>query len=245
MKTRLDKLLVDRGLAETRTKAMALIMAGQVMVDGRLITKAGTAIHDDSTISLKASFEYVSRGALKLEAALDAFAVDVRGMTGIDVGSSTGGFTEVLLKRGAHKVYAVDVGHGQLHYRLRNDPKVICLEGMNARSITEEHIPELCDIAVFDVSFISLRLVVPPVLALLRDRAHLVALVKPQFEAGRNQVGKGGIIRDPEVHRSVVNATSAFLEDCALSVDGVIPSPVKGAKGNQEYLIHATRKVLQ
>ena len=150
-----------------------------------------------------------------------------------------------MLKRGAKRVYAVDVGHGQLHWRLRNDPRVICLEGINARMIGREHVPEPCDMATFDVSFISLRLVVPPVLNLLTDNAHLIALIKPQFEAGRDQVGKGGVIRDPAVHESVINGISSFLCDLALEVDGVIPSPIKGAKGNQEYLIHAMKKAVQ
>jgi len=244
VKTRLDKVLVDRGLAETRTKALALIMAGQVLVDGKAVTKAGTPVLVGSDISLKPHSEFVGRGALKLEAALDAFTIDVRGKTAIDVGSSTGGFTEVLLKRGARRVYAVDVGHGQLHWRLRNDPRVMCREGVNARMITREHVPEPCDVAVFDVSFISLRLVIPPVLALLKEQASLVALVKPQFEAGRNQVGRGGIVRDPAVHESVVADMLGFFQDLELIPSGVIPSPVKGARGNQEYLIHAVRKVV-
>lgn len=244
MKARLDKILVERGLVETRTKALGLIMAGQVMVDGKAVVKAGTPVGEDAVVSLKPFDEFVSRGALKLEAALDAFSVDARGMTAIDVGSSTGGFTEVLLKRGAEKVYAVDVGRSQLHWRLRNDPRVICLEGVNARLITREQIPEPCDMAVFDVSFISLRLVVPPVLALLKERACMVALIKPQFEAGRHQVGRGGIVRDPAVHASVVADMTSFFENLSLAVSGVIPSPVKGARGNQEYLLHASLKVM-
>jgi 23S rRNA (cytidine1920-2'-O)/16S rRNA (cytidine1409-2'-O)-methyltransferase len=244
VKARLDKILVERGLVETRTKALGLIMAGQVMVDGKAVVKAGTPVGEDAVVSLKPFDEFVSRGALKLEAALDAFSVDARGMTAIDVGSSTGGFTEVLLKRGAEKVYAVDVGRSQLHWRLRNDPRVICLEGVNARLITREQVPEPCDMAVFDVSFISLRLVVPPVLALLKERACMVALIKPQFEAGRHQVGRGGIVRNPAVHASVVADMTSFFENLSLAVSGVIPSPVKGARGNQEYLLHASRKVM-
>jgi 23S rRNA (cytidine1920-2'-O)/16S rRNA (cytidine1409-2'-O)-methyltransferase len=244
VKARLDKILVERGLVETRTKALGLIMAGQVMVDGKAVVKAGTPVGDDAVVSLKPFNEFVGRGALKLEAALDAFSVDARGMTAIDVGSSTGGFTEVLLKRGSEKVYAVDVGRSQLHWRLRNDPRVICLEGVNARLITREQVPEPCDMAVFDVSFISLRLVVPPVLALLKERACMVALIKPQFEAGRHQVGRGGIVRDPSVHASVVADLTSFFENLSLEVSGVIPSPVKGARGNQEYLLHASRKVM-
>jgi 23S rRNA (cytidine1920-2'-O)/16S rRNA (cytidine1409-2'-O)-methyltransferase len=245
MKVRLDKLLVDKGLVETRSKALGLIMAGQVLVDGQPVTKAGSPIDDGSPISIKAGNAFVSRGALKLEAALDAFSLDVQGMIALDIGSSTGGFTELMLKRGAQKVYAVDVGHGQLHWRLRKDPRVICLEGINARMISREQVSEPCDMATFDVSFISLRLVVPPVLDLLKDNAHLIALIKPQFEAGREQVGKGGVIRDPAIHESVITGISSFLTELALDVDGVIPSPVKGAKGNQEYLIHAMKRALQ
>ncbi|MGD0209533.1 MAG: TlyA family RNA methyltransferase [Desulfomonilia bacterium] len=244
MKMRLDKLLVEKGLAETRSKALGIIMAGQVLVDGKAVTKAGTAIEYDSSVSIKPYNTFVSRGALKLRAALDAFSVDVKDMVALDIGSSTGGFTDVMLKRGAKKVYAVDVGHGQLHWRLRTDPRVVCLEGVNARMIGREHIPEPCDMATFDVSFISLRLVIPPVLDLLKSEAHIIALIKPQFEAGRLQVGKGGVIRDLQVHEAIVRDLSAFLEDCALQVSGVIPSPIKGAKGNQEYLIHAMRKAL-
>lgn len=245
MKVRLDKLLVDRGLVETRTKALGLIMAGQVLVNGHAVTKAGTAIEDDRPVSIKEHCEFVSRAALKLKAALEEFCVDVTNMVAIDVGSSTGGFTELMLRRGASRVYAVDVGHAQLHWRLRKDPRVVCLEGVNARLIGPGQVPEPCDMATFDVSFISLKLVVPPVLNLLKEGAHLIALIKPQFEAGRDQVGRGGIIRDPSVHESVVAEISSFFSDLSLNVSGVIPSPVKGAKGNQEYLIHAMRKVLQ
>jgi 23S rRNA (cytidine1920-2'-O)/16S rRNA (cytidine1409-2'-O)-methyltransferase len=244
MKMRLDKLLVEKGLAETRSKALGLIMAGQVLVDGKAVTKAGTTIEYDSPVSIKPYNTFVGRGALKLRAALDAFSVDVKGMVVLDVGSSTGGFTDVMLKRGAKKVYAVDVGHGQLHWRLRTDQRVVCLEGVNARMIGREHIPEPCDMATFDVSFISLRLVIPPVLDLLKGEAHIIALIKPQFEAGRLQVGKGGVIRDLQLHEAIVRDLTAFLEGLALQVSGVIPSPVKGAKGNQEYLIHAMRKAL-
>jgi len=245
MKVRLDKLLVDKGLAETRSKALGLIMAGQVMVDGHAVTKAGTAVDDDRAVSVKERMGFVSRGALKLQAALDAFSIDVSDMVALDVGSSTGGFTELLLNRGARKVYAVDVGHAQLHWRLRKDPRVICLEGVNARTISRDQVPEPCDIATFDVSFISLKLVVPPVLGLMRADAQLVALIKPQFEAGREQVGRGGIIKDPSVHESVIADIRGFFSGMSLAVSGVIPSPLKGAKGNQEYLIHAMRKALQ
>jgi 23S rRNA (cytidine1920-2'-O)/16S rRNA (cytidine1409-2'-O)-methyltransferase len=242
VRERLDRVMVGKGLAETRSKALGLIMAGCVLVDGKPITKAGTSVEETSEISLKPSLSYVGRGALKLEAALDAFGVDVTGMVAIDVGSSTGGFTEVMLKRSCAKVYAVDVGHGQLHWRLRNDPRVICLEGINARLLKAEQIPDPCDIATFDVSFISLRLVVPPVLEVMKESAHIVALIKPQFEAGRGLVGKGGVIRDQGVIDEVISDIRAFFTALSLKVSGVIPSPVKGAKGNQEYLIHALKE---
>jgi 23S rRNA (cytidine1920-2'-O)/16S rRNA (cytidine1409-2'-O)-methyltransferase len=244
VKARLDRLVVEKGLAETRSKALGLIMAGCVLVDGKPVTKAGTSIEVASLISLKACPTYVSRGALKLEAALDTFGVDVQGKVAVDIGSSTGGFTEVMLKRGAEKVYAVDVGHGQLHWRLRNDPRVICLEGINARMICRQHIYEPCDIATFDVSFISLKLVVPPVLELMKNESHIIALIKPQFEAGKHLVGKGGIIRDQEVIENIISDISAFFIALSLKVSGVIPSPIKGAKGNQEYLIHARKEAL-
>jgi 23S rRNA (cytidine1920-2'-O)/16S rRNA (cytidine1409-2'-O)-methyltransferase len=241
MKMRLDKVLVEKGYAETRSKALGLIMAGHILVDGKPVTKAGASIGDAAEISLKPLMPYVSRGALKLEAALDAFEVDVKGMTAIDVGSSTGGFTELMIKRGAEKVYAVDVGHGQLHWRLRTDPRVICLEGINARLLEKDQIPEQCDIATFDVSFISLKLVIPPVMEILKDNAGIIALIKPQFEAGKSLVGKGGIVKDQAVIDGVISDISSFLTDIPLKVRGVIPSPIKGAKGNQEYLIYALK----
>ena len=242
MKMRLDKVLVEKGYAETRSKALGLIMAGHILVDGKPITKAGASIGEASEISMKPYMPYVSRGALKLVAALDAFDVDVKGMTAIDVGSSTGGFTEIMIKRGAEKVYAADVGHGQLHWRLRTDPRVICLEGVNARLLSKDQIPDLCDIATFDVSFISLKLVIPPVMEVLKNNASIVALIKPQFEAGKDLVGKGGIIKDQTVIDNVIGDISSFLTDMQLKVSGVIPSPIKGAKGNQEYLVHALKE---
>ncbi len=242
MKERLDRLLVERGLVETRAKAAAFIMEGRVFVDNRPVTKAGALFLPDADVRLDAAEPYVSRGALKLEAALDAFGVQVEDAAAIDVGASTGGFTEALLRRGARRVYAVDVGRNQLHWRLRNDPRVVCMEGLNARFISRGDIPEACDMAVFDVSFISLRLVVPPVLALLKERAPVVALVKPQFEAGREQVGRGGVVRDAMVRESVAKGMAAFFESLGMRVSGMMPSPVKGARGNQEYLLYAIGK---
>jgi len=243
MKQRLDRLLMDRGYAETRSKALGLIMSGHILVNGKPVTKAGASIEDSSEITLKKQMPYVSRGALKLEAALDAFQVDVKDMVAIDIGASTGGFSEIMILRGASKIYAVDVGHGQLHWKLRTDPRIICLEGINARLFTRDMVPELCDIATFDVSFISLKLVIPPVLNVLKKRASIIALIKPQFEAGKELVGKGGIIKNQKVIDDVINEISSFLDGLSLKVQGVIPSPIKGTKGNQEYLIHALRGV--
>lgn len=240
MKTRLDKLLLERGLAETRSKALGLIMSGSVAVDGRPVTKAGIEVPDGAQVEVKHALPYVSRGGLKLAAALDAFRIDPAGMVAVDVGASTGGFTDVMLQRGAVRVYALDVGHGQLHYRLRGDPRVINIEGVNARTIAPGLIPELCDLATFDVSFISLRLVIPPILAFLKPDAPLVALVKPQFEAGRTLVKKG-IVRDENVIAEVLASMEAFVQGIGLSVGGSIQSPIKGTKGNQEYLMHLVR----
>lgn len=235
---RLDKLLVDRGHVDTRSKALGMIMSGNVLVDGRPVTKAGTPIDENSGISLKELPAFVSRAGGKLLAALDTFAVDLTDKVAIDIGASTGGFTDVMLQRGARKVYAVDVGHGQLHWRLRNDERVINLEGINARSLDPASIPELCDIATFDVSFISLKLVIPPVLQVLKPLSTLIALIKPQFEAGRQHVKKGGIIRDEHVANEVIEDITTFLASRNLEVIGTIPSPVKGVKGNQEYLVY-------
>lgn len=240
MKARLDKTMVDLGLAETRTKAAALIMAGRVLVEGRAVTKAGTPVDGQAAISIKETDEFVGRGAHKLLCALDAFSIDVTGMAAIDVGASTGGFTEVLLKRGARLVYAVDVGHGQLDWKLRSDKRVINLEGINARSLDPGLIHDLCDIATFDVSFISLKLVIPPVLKVLKPFSDIIALIKPQFEAGKEHVGKGGIMKDLHVAQEIIHDMEEFLLSLNCEVLGTIPSPVKGMKGNQEYLVHAS-----
>jgi 23S rRNA (cytidine1920-2'-O)/16S rRNA (cytidine1409-2'-O)-methyltransferase len=242
MKMRLDKLLVDKGFVDTRSKALGIIMSGNVLVDGKPVTKAGVAIDENSSISLKELPPYVSRAGGKLAAALDAFTVDLTDKVAIDIGASTGGFTDVMLQRGAARVYAVDVGHGQLHWRLRNDERVIALEGINARNLDPNSIPELCDIATFDVSFISLKLVVPPALKVLKPISSLIALIKPQFEAGRQHVKKGGIIRDEHVAGEVIDDMVTFFTSLGLEVCGTIPSPVKGVKGNQEYLLHAQFK---
>ncbi len=242
MKMRLDTLLVEKGYAETRSKALGLIMSGSVLVDGKPVTKAGSPTDEGALISIKEAPAYVSRAGGKLEAALDAFGVDLTGKVAIDIGASTGGFTDLMLQRGARRVYAVDVGHSQLHWRLANDGRVISLEGVNARNLDPALIPEPCDVATFDVSFISLKLVVPPVLKVLGPAAQIIALIKPQFEAGRHSVGKGGILRDENVAKKVIEDLEAFFISLDLTVSGTIPSPVKGVKGNQEYLIHALFK---
>jgi len=239
-KLRLDSELVRRGLVDTRNKAKALIMAGQVYVDGERVDKAGTLIHMRAQITLKEdSLKFVSRGGLKLEAALESFNLDVRERTALDVGASTGGFTDCLLQFGAKKVYAIDVGYGQLDWKLRNDPRVVVMEKVNARYLKPEDIGEPADIAVVDVSFISLTKIIPPVIKLLKTGAVIVALIKPQFEVGKGEVGKGGIVRDEAKRKEVVDKISCFVKDEGLNVIGVIESPVLGAEGNKEFLIAA------
>jgi 23S rRNA (cytidine1920-2'-O)/16S rRNA (cytidine1409-2'-O)-methyltransferase len=242
MKMRLDSLLVERGFAETRSKAAAMIMAGLVLVKGVPVAKAGTAVDQEAEILVKETPRHVSRAGGKLEAALDAFGVDLKDKVVIDIGASTGGFVDEMLQRGAARVYAVDVGHGQLHWKLRNDPRVVNLEGVNARNLDPALIPEPCDMATFDVSFISLKLVIPPVLKVLKPGAHLIALVKPQFEAGREHISKGGLMRDLQIAQDIINDMKEFLMALKCGVSGSIPSPVKGVKGNQEYLVHAVCK---
>jgi 23S rRNA (cytidine1920-2'-O)/16S rRNA (cytidine1409-2'-O)-methyltransferase len=246
VKTRLDALLVARGLAATRERARALILAGQVRIDtpsakAGTPLKAGTMVPDDATVSLAtADHPYVGRGGLKLAHALDAFAIDPRGVVALDVGASTGGFTDVLLQRGARQVVALDVGHGQLAWSLRTDPRVVVLEKINARTLTPDQLgpdaPRLFDVITIDVSFISLRLVLPALEPLLAPHGRLVALVKPQFEAGRDDVGPGGIVRDPAIHDRVVAEVVAEAERLGLVHRGTTPSPIAGAEGNREFL---------
>lgn len=234
---RLDVELAERGLAPSRARAQALIIAGKVTVDGRVVTKAGSQVKEDAAIEIaEPDHPYASRGALKLEAALDAFAIDPTGLDCLDVGASTGGFTDLMLSRGAARVIALDVGKGQLDWRLRTDDRVTVIEGVNARHLGPDDLPFTVGLATVDVSFISLRLVVPALLPHLDPGAHLVCLVKPQFEAGRDQVGKGGIVRDEDVRRRVVDGTVAALTELGFDLVGVIPSPIKGQKGNQEEL---------
>jgi 23S rRNA (cytidine1920-2'-O)/16S rRNA (cytidine1409-2'-O)-methyltransferase len=238
---RLDQVMVDRGLAESRAKAQALVLAGQVFSGERRLDKPGQTIASDLPIEVRApAVPYVSRGGLKLAAALDHFAIDPTAMVALDLGASTGGFTDVLLQRGAARVYAVDVGHGQLDWRLRNDPRVVVLEKLNARHLSRAHVAEPVDLVVCDVSFISLELALPAALALAGPDAFLIALIKPQFEVGKGQVGKGGVVRDPVLHQAVCARISRWLgAQCGWHVQGVIESPITGPKGNREFLIAA------
>lgn len=241
-KARLDQLLVDRGLAESRTRAQALILAGRVFTGEQRLDKPGVQVAVDLEVSVRGAEIYVSRGAHKLIAGLDAFAIDPAGLVCLDVGASTGGFTDVLLSRGAARVHAVDVGYGQLDARLRGDARVVVLERTNARHLTAAQIPEPIDLVVCDASFISLRLVLPAALALTRPGARLVALIKPQFEVGKGQVGKGGVVRDPALHEAVCADITAWLNGLpGWAVRGVVPSPLLGPAGNREFLVGAAR----
>jgi len=238
MKVRLDKLLLEKNLAPSRHKAQALIAAGQVLVDSRLADKAGTMVEDSATVELKESCPYVSRGGYKLEAGLEFFNITPAGLVCLDIGASTGGFTDCLLKNNAAKVYAVDVGYGQLAWELRHDPRVVVMERTNARYLTAENLQELIDLAVIDASFISLKLLIPPLLPLFRGQISILALVKPQFEVGRGKVGKGGVVRDPALHQEVITEILFFCQTLGLQSCGVTPSPILGPKGNKEFLIH-------
>ncbi len=241
-KIRIDQLLVKKGLVESRQKAQAIIMAGAVFIDGKRIDKPGIKVSESSEIYLKDILpKYVSRGGLKLESALKEFKVDVSKKVFLDVGASTGGFTDCLLQHGAKKVIAVDVGYGQMHFKLRNDPRVRLLEKTNIRYLAPEMLNEEIDGAVIDVSFISLKLVIPPVSRLLKEHAVILALIKPQFEAGRKHVGKGGVVRDPKVHKKVIEEITQFCKDINWEVKGYIPSPILGPKGNREFFIYLIR----
>ena len=233
---RLDQLLVARGLAETRAQARALIMEGRVFSGERRLDKPGTQVAPDLPLEVRMPRRWVSRGGDKLARALAVFPIDPAGKVAIDVGASTGGFTDVLLHHGARRVYAVDVGYGQLHPRLRADPRVVVLERTNARYLTREQVPEPVDLVVCDASFIPLRLVLPAPLALTRPGAELIALIKPQFEAGRERVGKGGGVRDARVHRQVLREVVDWAIAHDFGPQGLIPSPILGPKGNREFL---------
>jgi 23S rRNA (cytidine1920-2'-O)/16S rRNA (cytidine1409-2'-O)-methyltransferase len=236
---RLDKTLVARGLALSREQARSLVMAGAVVVDGHPQAKAGTMIHSEATIYLTHNPQpYVSRGGVKLEKALDFFHIDPRGKIAMDVGASTGGFTDCLLQRGARRVYAVDVGYGQLAWRLQQDPRVVNLHRRNIRYLRREEVAEEVDLAVVDTSFISLALVIPPTLTFLRQGGGIVTLIKPQFEVGKGEVGKGGVVRDSEQHRQVVERIIRFAEGQGLIPHGVMESPLQGPKGNKEFFLY-------
>lgn len=237
-KIRLDQLLVDKGYAQSRERAKITIMEGNVFVDGQRVDKPGTAVDPEKPLEVRgAQLAYVSRGGLKLEKALEVFPVDPAGKTCIDCGASTGGFTDLLLQRGAAKVYAVDVGYGQLAWKLRSDARVVNMERTNLRYVTREQIPEMLDLGVCDVSFISIRLILPAVCALLKDGADMLCLIKPQFEAGREKVGKKGVVRDAAVHREVLDGYMAHFPEAGFTPMGLDFSPIRGPEGNIEFLV--------
>ena len=243
--SRLDTLLVERGLVATRERARALILAGQVRVNGQPATKAGHAVAAGDAISLdEPDHPYVGRCGLKLAHALDVFGVSPAGRLGLDIGASTGGFTDVMLQRGASRVVALDVGHGQLDWKLRSDPRVVVIERENARTLTPERLPEAArrfGLITIDVSFISLRQILPVLPPLLEPQGDVIALIKPQFEAGREEVGKGGIVRDAAVHKRVVDEVTAAAAAVGLERAGLVESPITGMEGNREFLIHLRR----
>jgi 23S rRNA (cytidine1920-2'-O)/16S rRNA (cytidine1409-2'-O)-methyltransferase len=234
-KLRLDQLLVGKRLFSSREQARRAIMAGDVMIDTRVAAKPAELLDERAVVTVQPTRKYVSRGALKLEGALDHFEVNVGGKTALDIGASTGGFTDCMLQRGAAKVYAVDVGRGQLDWKLRNDPRVTVLEKLNARFLSREHIPELVDICVIDVSFISLVLILPNAFELISPTGVILALIKPQFELQRSDVGKGGVVRDQDLHLKAQDKIVAFVKQFGHVVTGIVPSAVKGADGNQEF----------
>ncbi|MEE0786938.1 MAG: TlyA family RNA methyltransferase [Oscillospiraceae bacterium] len=239
MKKRIDVLLFERGLAPSREKARTLIMAGSVYVNNQKFDKPGDTVSDDAEIEVRGStLKYVSRGGLKLEKAMQLFPIDLNGKICMDIGASTGGFTDCMLQNGAQRVYSVDVGYGQLAWQLRQDPRVVNLERTNARYLTREQVPEEIDFFSVDVSFISLRIILPAVRPLLRDGGLAVCLIKPQFEAGREKVGKKGVVRDRAVHEEVVETICRFAVENGYSVLGLTFSPVKGPEGNIEYLVY-------
>jgi len=242
-RTRLDQLLVSREFFATRSRAADAIKRGHVAINGRVAEKPGQRVETTAEISISdPAHKYVSRAALKLLSALDHFDVDVSGAIAADIGASTGGFSQILLERGAARIYAVDVGHDQLAQSLRNDAQVISMEGLNARHITKAHIPEPLDVIVCDVSFISLKLALPQVLGLAAANAELITLIKPQFEVGRNNLGKGGIVRDDALRQKAVEDIATWLtKDMNWHVSGLMPSPVSGSDGNEEFLLHAVK----
>jgi 23S rRNA (cytidine1920-2'-O)/16S rRNA (cytidine1409-2'-O)-methyltransferase len=235
---RLDLLMVEKGLVASRQRAQAMIMAGNVLVNSQLVEKSGHLVSEGSEITLKGEvLPYVSRGGLKLEKALESFEVSVQGLICLDVGASTGGFTDCLLQHGAARVYAVDVGYGQLAWQLRQDSRVIPIERMNIRNMPLNMLPEPVDLVTIDVSFISLKIVVPAVMKFIRKPARIIALIKPQFEVGKGKVGKGGVVRDPLQHESVIDELNRFFKDSGWACLPVVPSPILGPRGNREFLI--------
>ena len=241
-KERLDILLVEKGICESREKAKTNIMAGLIFVDGQRVDKAGEKVKVDADIVFKGEkLKYVSRGGLKLEKAMNTFGIDLTDKVCMDIGASTGGFTDCMLQNNASKVFAVDVGYGQFAWKLRTDQRVVCMEKTNIRYVTPEDIGVALDFASIDVSFISLRTIMPAVKALLGDKGEVVALIKPQFEAGRDKVGKKGVVRDKEVHLEVINTIINFLMENELNVLGLSYSPIKGPEGNREYLVYFTK----
>ena len=238
MKVRADRLLTDRKLVPSRERARALIMAGQVIIGEHKVEKAGQLVDDSLDVRIKNDLPFVSRGGLKLEKALDEFKIDVNGLTVMDVGASTGGFTDCLLQRGAARVFAVDVGYGQLAWKLQQDERVLSLEKTNIRYLEAETLPSVPDMAVIDASFISLDKVLPNTLGLVKNRGTVVALIKPQFEVGRGEVGKGGVVRDPEKHIAVIESIGTLAKALNLETVGVTESPITGPKGNREFLVY-------
>lgn len=238
-KRRLDQLLVEQDLVQSRHRARRLIMAGRVLVDDRPVDKPGSLVLPEASIAIKSEdHPYVSRGGIKLETALEAFNIDASGYVCLDVGASTGGFSDCLLRHGAVRVYAVDVGYGQLAWKLRTDPRVIVIERTNIRYMPRKAIQESIDLATVDVSFISLKIVIPSVLKFMKKGGSIVSLIKPQFEVGKKLVGKGGVVRDPSLHDAVLKDLIAFFESIDLIYRSVISSPILGPKGNREFLIH-------
>jgi len=234
-KLRLDQLLVVRGLFSSREQAQRAVMAGEIKIGTRIAVKPSQLLAADAAIAVKPTRKYVGRGALKLEKALDHFKIDMQSKVALDIGASTGGFTDCLLQRGTEKVYAVDVGHGQLDWKIRKDPRVIVLEKLNARFLSAAHIPELVDLCVIDVSFISLTLILPNAFELITPSGVILALIKPQFELDRADIGRGGIVRDPELHQKAQDKIVQFVTRLAHTVSGIVPSAITGTDGNQEF----------
>ncbi|MGI6003975.1 MAG: TlyA family RNA methyltransferase [Christensenellales bacterium] len=241
MKARLDQAMVERGLCESRSRAQALILAGEVLVDGQKVKKASQSVDEGQKIEVAEQLPFVSRGGLKLQKAIEVFHIELKGAVCADIGASTGGFTDCMLQHGAKKVYAIDVGYGQLDWKLRSDDRVVVRERTNARFIVPGDFEESLDFAGIDASFISLKLLLPPLYPCLMENGHVVALVKPQFEAGKSQVGKHGVVRDPAVHKDVIQKTAEAAAKLGFSVPGLDFSPVTGPKGNMEFLLYLSK----